>query len=95
LQNVSKWAGQSGDRFDTFGGGGQDFPDTEWRFENLGFSNADRTADASFKVVGTSLFVDLDNNNSMGRNGGFEHEITIVNVASGALNDTSFLCGSL
>lgn len=57
--------------------------------------NADRAADAGFKVVGASRLVDLDNNNSTGRNGGLEHEITIVFVASGASDDADFLYGSL
>lgn len=81
--------------FDANATGGQDVIDLDALFDSLDFSNADRAADAGFKVVGNQLFVDLDNNNSTGANGGFEYLLATVTTVSGTLDNTDVRAGTL
>jgi VCBS repeat-containing protein len=80
--------------FDGKSNGGQDFVDLDALFDLLGFSNADRAADEGFKVVGNDLWIDLDNNDATGANGGFEYRIATVTVADGAFDNADVIAGA-
>ncbi|QQD17082.1 tandem-95 repeat protein [Spongiibacter nanhainus] len=78
-------------------GSGQSWINLDALFDSLGFSNADRAGGEGFQVIGSSLFVDLDNDNSTGDNGGFEYEIaTIADAAtvSGTFDNADVIAGT-
>lgn len=78
-------------------GSGQSWINLDALFDSLGFSDADRAAGEGFNVIGDSLFVDLDNNNSTGANGGFEYEIATITDAStvsGTFDNADVLAGT-
>jgi len=80
--------------FDADPTGGQDLINLDALFDSLGFNNADRAADAGYKVVGNALFIDLDNNNLTGANGGFEYQIATVTTVSGTFDNADVIAGS-
>lgn len=78
-------------------GSGQSWINLDALFDSLGFSNTDRAGGEGFQVIGSSLFVDLDNDNGTGANGGFEYEIaTIADAAtvSGTFDNADVIAGT-
>jgi len=81
--------------FDGDATGGQDTIDLDALFDNLGFNDGDRAAGAGFTVVGgNELWIDADNNDNTGANGGFELQIATVNVATGTFDDADVNAGT-
>lgn len=81
--------------FDASPAGGQDFLDLDFLFDSLGFGTAERQAGAGFTVLNRSeLWVDADNNNATGANGGFELQLAAVSVVSGVFDAADVLPGT-
>ncbi|MND04562.1 hypothetical protein D3C83_249030 [compost metagenome] len=69
--------------------------DLDALFDSLDFNNTDRAAGAGYTVVGgNQLWIDADNNDNTGANGGFELQIATVVVADGTFDDADVSAGT-
>jgi Ca2+-binding RTX toxin-like protein len=81
--------------FDGDATGGQDTIDLDALFDSLDFSDPDRAAGAGFTVIGgDQLWIDADNNDATGANGGFELQIATVTVATGVFDEADVTAGT-
>lgn len=75
--------------------GGQDYIDLDYLFDALGFDDADRAAGEGFAVLDRSqLWIDRDNDDGTGANGGFELLLASVTTVSGIFDAADVLVGT-